>query len=133
MTEATVWVALATYGLMLTAFYFARFRRFHVAVMSAVMVFDLCMPFYLYMNRDWYHRLIEREEIFSFLIWMHLGLVITLYALYAIQIHAGRKILKGNNDARGEHRGQAKAILLVRGLVLATAALLVDPQAAAKP
>src|SRR3569623_1919127 len=128
MTAATIWVALATYGLMIAAFYLARYRRMHVAVMAAINVFDLCMPFYLYLIRDWFHRLIEREEIFSFLICMHLGLVISLYALYVMQILAGLKLLNGANEARPEHRGQAKAILLVRGLVLATAALLVDPQ-----
>src|SRR3569623_1372751 len=127
MTAATIWVALATYGLMIAAFYLARFRRMHVAVMAAIIVFDLCMPFYLYLNRDWYHRLIEREEIFSFLIWMHLGLVITLYALYVMQKLAGRKLLNGANAARPEHRGQAKAKLLVRGQELATAALQLDP------
>jgi len=128
MTAAAILVALATYGLMIVAFYLSRYRRMHVAVMAAVMVFDVLMPFYLYMNRDWYHRLIEREEIFSFLLWMHLGLVITLYTLYVLQVQAGRKILKGNDAVRLEHRGQAKAILFVRGLVLATAALLIDPQ-----
>lgn len=132
MTAATIWVALGTYGLMIVAFYLYRSRIFHITVMAGVMVFDALMPFYLYLNRDWYHRLIEREEIFSFLIWMHLGLVITLYALYVLQISAGRRLLKGQNEVRGEHRGQAKAILLVRALVLATAALLVDPQPAAE-
>lgn len=130
MAAATILVALATYVLMLLAYYLARYRRLHIATMVGVMIFDLLMPFYLYMNRDWYHRLIEREEIFSFLIWMHFGLVITLYVLYVLQIQAGRKLLKGKPGARAEHRGQAKAILFVRGLVLATAALLIDPQQA---
>lgn len=128
MIAATILVALATYVLMIAAFYFSRYRRMHIAVMVAVMIFDALMPFYLYMNRDWYHRLIEREEIFSFLLWMHLGLVITLYVLYVLQAQAGRKILKGDNAVRHEHRGQAKAILFVRGLVLATAALLINPE-----
>lgn len=132
MAAATILVALGTYGLMILAFYLARYRRLHIAIMAGIIIFDLLMPFYLYMNRDWYHRLIEREEIFSFLIWMHLGLVITLYGLYVMQIHAGRSIIRGKSGARTEHRGQAKAILLVRGLVLATAALLVDPQHAAE-
>lgn len=128
MTAATILVALATYVLMILAFYLAHYRRMHVTVMAAIMVFDVLMPFYLYLNRNWYHRLIEREEIFSFLLWMHLGLVITLYVLYVLQVQAGRKILNGNDATRPEHRGQAKAILFVRGLVLATAALLIDPQ-----
>src|SRR3569623_296587 len=78
MTAAAILVALATYGHMIVAYYLSRYRRMHVAVKAAEMVFDVLMPFYLYMNRDWYHRLIEREEIFSFQLWMLLVLVITL-------------------------------------------------------
>src|SRR3569623_537014 len=111
MTAAAILVALATYGLMIVAYYLSRYRRMHVAVMAAVIVFDVLMPFYLYMNRDWYHRLIEREEIFSFLLWMHRGLVITLYTLYVLQVQAGRKILKDKDAERLAHRGQAKAKL----------------------
>src|SRR3569832_2834853 len=80
MTAAAILVALATYGLKIVAFYLSRYRRMHVAVMDAVMVFDVLMPFYLFLYRDWFHRMIEREEIFSFLLWMLLGRVITLYS-----------------------------------------------------
>src|SRR3569832_2489134 len=65
MPAAAIMVALATYGLMIVAFYLSRYRRMHVDVMENMMVFDVLMPFYLYMNRNWYHRLIDREEIFS--------------------------------------------------------------------
>src|SRR3569832_2358150 len=73
MTAAAILEALATYGLMIVAFYLSHYQRKHVAVMAAVIVFDMLMPIYLYMNHDLYHRLIEREEIFSFLLWMLLG------------------------------------------------------------
>jgi hypothetical protein len=128
ITAGTVWFVLATYVLMLAAFFYSRYRWFHVPVMATIVVVDILFPFYLYLTHDWYRRLIVHEEIFSFLIWMHFGLVITLYALYYLQIQTARKIFAGNDESRGEHRSQANAILLVRGLVIATALLLVDPE-----
>jgi hypothetical protein len=128
ITVGTVWFVLATYVLMLTAYHYSRYRWFHVPVMVAIIVTDILFPFYLYLTHDWYKRLIVHEEIFSFLIWMHFGLILTLYALYYLQIQTARKIFAGDHDARGEHRSQAKAIVLVRGLVIATALLLVDPE-----
>ncbi len=128
MTAETVWVAAGTYLVMLAAFYLSRYRWLHIPLMVSVILFDLAMPFYLYLTGDWYRRLIEHEEIFSFLIWMHVGLVFTLYALYFLQIQSARKIFRGDVDGRADHYTQAKAILLVRGLVLLTAALLVEPE-----
>lgn len=128
ITAGTVWFVLATYVLMLAAFFYSRYRWFHVPVMATMVIVDILFPFYLYLTHDWYRRLIVHQEIFSFLIWMHFGLVITLYALYYLQIQTARKIFAGNYESRGEHRSQANAILLVRGLVIATALLLVDPE-----
>lgn len=128
ITVGTVWYVLATYVLMLAAYRYSRYRWFHVPVMVTMIVSDILFPFYLYLTHDWYKRLIVHEEIFSFLIWMHFGLILTLYALYYLQIQTARKIFAGNHEARGEHHSQAKAIVLVRGLVIATALLLVDPE-----
>lgn len=128
ITAGTVWFVLATYVLMLTAYFFSRHRWVHVPVMATIMIVDVLFPFYLYLTHDWYKRLIVHEEIYSFLIWMHFGLVVTLYALYFLQIQTVRKMFAGNDEIRVEHRSQANAILLVRGLVIATALLLVDPE-----
>ncbi|MFQ5470129.1 MAG: hypothetical protein ACE5EH_07445 [Gammaproteobacteria bacterium] len=130
MLAGTVVFASASYILMVIAFYMARFRKFHVSVMITIMLTDLFFPVYLFMTRDWYRRLIEDEEILSFLIWMHLIVIITLYMLYVVQIIAGRKILTGNAKARLDHRTQAKGILIARALVIITGALLVEPEAA---
>jgi len=68
------------------------------------------------------------RSIFSFLIWMHFGLVLTLYALYFLQIQTARKIFRVViRRPAVEHRSQAKAILLVRGLVVATATIIGRP------
>lgn len=130
LTAGTVWFVSATYALMLCAYFYARYRWFHVPVMAVMVIVDVLFPFYLYLTHDWYRRLIVHEEIFSFLIWMHFGLVLTLYALYFLQIQTARKIFAGDNEIRKEHRSQANAILLVRALVIATALLLVEPESA---
>ncbi len=123
-------VAVISYLIMVFAYFQSRHRWLHMPVMSSIILFDLAMPFYLYASRDWYKRLIEQEEIFSFLIWLHVGLVITLYGLYYLQIMSARKMINGEEEARSDHRSQGKAILLVRGLVVATAAILVKPETA---
>ena len=131
MINGFVIVAVVTYLLMLSAFYLRHIRRIHVPVMVAVMVFDCCVPFYLFLTRDWKARLIESGDILSFAVWMHFGLVITLYFIYALQIQTARMLLKGGDDeVRLEHRGQGKAILIVRALVILTGAMLIDPELA---
>lgn len=111
---------------MLAAYKLSHIRKFHITTMVTCVIFDLCMPFYLYLNRDWYERLIEGGEILNFLIWMHIGLVITLYVLYFIQVQEGRKILAGTAD-RSSHAAQAKGIILTRAFMIMTGALLYEP------
>ncbi len=125
---ATPFIAASlSYALMVAAYHVPHRRFFHVPVMASVILFDIGMPFYLYTHRDWWHRLIEQQELFSFLVWMHLGLLVTLYALYAVQIHTAVKMAKGMSDARGHHRTQGKALLLARGLAILTGAILAAP------
>ncbi len=121
-----VWVALASYPLMLVAYRWSKQRLLHVPVMVSLMLFDLGIPFYLYATRDWYKRLIEQGDIASFGVWMHLGLVLTLYALYVFQLLSVRGVLSGDAEARTNHHGQGKAILVVRGLVILTGAILAE-------
>ncbi len=122
--------AIATYALMVMAFFLAKWRSFHMPVMVATILFDLLMPIYLVLTHDWYKRLIEQEEIFSFMIWMHFMLVLTLYALYGLQIMTVKKMINGDVVARKEHRTQGVGILIARGLVILSAAMLIDPTGA---
>lgn len=131
MIAGTVAVAFASYLLMLAAFFLARQRSVHITVMTGVMLFDLAMPVYLYLNKHWYRRLIQEGELTSYLVWTHILLLITLYALYVLQIRAGRRLQQGDEAVRVEHRAQGKAILLVRAFVLATGALLVESKPSA--
>lgn len=126
MTAATVLAAFAVYLLMLAAFYWSRVRAFHIPVMVGAMLFDIGMPFYLYLNKDWYRRLIVEGELTSYLLWTHIVLLLTLYMLYGLQVLAGRRLLRGEPAARAEHRAQGRAILLVRAFVILTGALLVE-------
>lgn len=129
MLAGTVLFSATTYLVMWVGFLLAKNPRLHVPLMAGAMLCDLGMPFYLVATRDWYGRLIVHLEIFSFLVWMHLILLITLYVMYGMQIIAGRKLLKepGDAQARTEHRGQAWVILTVKALVIVTGALLVEP------
>ncbi|MEK6749374.1 MAG: hypothetical protein AABY83_09230 [Pseudomonadota bacterium] len=126
MINAPVIAGLLTYLLMLLAYSRPHRRYLHAPLMIGVMLFDLAMPFYLYTHRDWKTRLIDHEDILSFLVWMHIGLLVSLFFLYAMQIPAGRKLWRGDEQARPTHAAQAKGILIMRGLVLITGALLVE-------
>lgn len=127
MVAGTILFAVATYVVMVVSFFYARVRRFHMPVMASIMVIDLFFPVYLYMTRDWGRRLLEEGEIFSFLIWMHFILVITLYTLYVVQVQTARRILKSDPDSRRDHRSQGIGILITRALVILTGALLAEP------
>jgi len=119
--------ACLSYLVMLAAYFLPRRRFFHIPAMAAVIVFDVCMPFYLYTHRDWWTQLIEHQEILSFLVWMHFGLLAVMYALEAVQVVTARKILKGDASARRDHRAQGRALLAVRALVILTGGLLASP------
>ena len=128
------YAAALTFVLMLLAFRWYRARRFHITVMVGVMLFDLAMPFYLVSTRDWYTRLIVHEDILSFGMWTHFGLLVTLFVLYAIQIQVGIALYKqlrhGGEEiveTRKTHRAQALGILLVRALVIVSGAMLAEP------
>ena len=121
-----IWVAIITYLIMLLAFYLHRVRKVHVPLMASLVVFDLCVPFYLFFNRDWKKHLIDSGDILAFGVWMHFGLVITLYVLYVIQVQSAIKIFGGEADVKKDHRGQGLAILVVRALVIMTGAMMID-------
>lgn len=128
--------ASLTLLLMLAAMYWHRLRRFHVSVMVSVMLFDMAMPFYLVSTRDWKTRLLDDGDILSFGVWMHFGLIVTLYVLYVIQVQTALKILRSGRNAvdvdeletvHRDHRAQGIGILLARTLVIVTGAILADP------
>ena len=135
MLAGTVIAAIVTYGLMLIAIYGHRRRGFHAAVMGSVILFDLLMPVYLVLTRDWGRRLIEEGDILSFGVWTHFGLLVALYVLYGVQVQSALVLRRGGHagaeteeigEARKAHRAQAKGILLVRALVIFTGALLAE-------
>ncbi len=129
MLAGTVLYVVATYALMVAAFYFSRLRKFHVPVMVFIMTSDFLFPIYLVMTRDWYTRLFVDEDILTFGVWVHFMLLIALFVLYFVQIMAGHRLLKGEDDQRirQEHRAQGLGILLVRAFVIITGALLAQP------
>lgn len=126
MDYGIIYVAFATLFLMAIGYLLHRKRYIHIPVMVAVILFDLLMPFYLYMNRDWKARLIESGDILSFMVWMHFGLVITLYGLYIVQVRLGVKMYRGE-AVRDDHASLAKGILLVRLFVIMSGTMLFNP------
>jgi len=128
-------LVLISFVVLAAAWFWRKQRRFHISAMIAVMIFDLFFPVYLYLTHDWGKRLIDDGEIFSFLIWSHLMLVMVLYALYVLQVLAGRSMLKHRVGAkhhrhRDEHQKQFLGIVVVRLLVFASGWLLLVPDAA---
>lgn len=119
----TVIFAAATYLIMVAAFYLSKARRLHMIVMAVIIVIDAAFPIYLVLTHDWWKRLIIDGEILSFMLWMHLILVLTLYMFYGLQISAARRMLRGEGTGRDDHRRQAMGILIVRALVIITGAL----------
>lgn len=124
LIPGTFIVAGLTYILMLVAYFRPHRRYFHIPVMTSIFLFDLSLPFYLYSHRNWWHRLIDQQEIFSSLVWMHVGILLTMYALYAAQFATALKIFKGDQEARTSHRTQGKVLLIVRLFVILTGMLL---------
>ncbi len=126
----TIVISVMTLIVMWGAYFLYRLRVFHMSVMGLIIIYDLMMPVYLFLNRDWYTRLIEREDILTFGVWMHFFVVLVLYVLYVFQILAARKMLAGGDTAvaRKEHHAQAKGILITRGFVIFTGAILYDPE-----
>ena len=126
------YLATLTFLPMLLAVYWHRLRRFHVSVMLSIIAFDIGMPFYLMMTRNWNKRLLVDGDILSFGVWMHFGLIIALFVLYAIQVQAGLKLLKGtkndSEEVHREHRLLARGVLFVRALVIASGAMLSEPE-----
>lgn len=126
LTAGTVWAALVTYVLLLAAFRYAKQRIFHILIVTSVILFDLGMPIYLYLYKDWYRRLIVENELTSFLVWIHFMMLVMMYALYVMQVKTALYLLRNDNSVRIDHRAQGKALLLVRALVIVTGALLVE-------
>ncbi len=127
MSMIAIYAAGASYLVMLAAYFLHRHRWFHVPVMAGCLLFDVGMPVYLYTHRNWYHRLIEQEDLYSFLVWMHFGLLVGMYALYVVQVLTARRIFRGDASARADHHAQGKMMLLARGLVIVTGAILANP------
>ena len=113
---------------MAGAWRYSRMRALHASLMGLVMAFDVLFPLYLYLVNDWYRRLIVKEEIFSFSIWMHFMLIVVLYMLYVFQIQAGLGLWRGVGnpvDVRKTHHQQARGILVARLMVFITGVLLI--------
>ncbi len=123
----SVIIVLISFAVLAVAWLVKKKHTLHIVLMSCVMTFDVLFPIWLYATHDWVKRLIDDGEMLSFAIWMHVFLILTLYALYVLQIQAGRQLIAGQRDARPNHRVQSRGIIIVRLFVFISGALLIAP------
>jgi len=123
----SVVIVLISFAVLALAWLVQKNHVMHIALMSCVMVFDVLFPVWLYLTHDWVKRLIDDGEMLSFAIWAHVFLILTLYALYVLQIQAGRQLLAGQRGVRANHQVQSRGIVIVRLFVFLSGALLIAP------
>ncbi len=123
----SVMIVLISFVVLAAAWLVKKNHVLHIILMTCVMVFDVLFPVWLYSTHDWVKRLIDDGELLSFAIWAHVFLILTLYALYVLQIQAGRQMLAGQRDVRPNHRVQSRGIVIVRVFVFLSGALLIAP------
>ncbi len=123
----SVMIVLISFVVLAVAWLVKKNHILHITLMSCIMLFDVLFPVWLYMTHDWVKRLIDNGELLSFAIWAHIFLILTLYALYVLQVQAGRQLLSGQRDARPNHRVQSRGIVIVRLFVFLSGALLIAP------
>lgn len=124
----SVIASVLSYLIMLWGYSLRKRPALHVPIMVSVMIFDVLMPFYLYATRDWKVRLIDDGDILSFAVWTHLGLLVSLFTLYGLQVVAGRRLWSGDETLRKEHGNLAVGILIVRALVIISGMMLIQSQ-----
>jgi len=123
----SVMIVLISFVILAVAWLVKKNHILHITLMSCIMLFDVLFPVWLYMTHDWVKRLIDNGELLSFAIWAHIFLILTLYALYVLQVQAGRQLLSGQRDARPNHQVQSRGIVIVRLFVFLSGALLIAP------
>ncbi|MDQ6999623.1 MAG: hypothetical protein Q9M12_01895 [Mariprofundus sp.] len=123
----SVMIVLISFVVLAVAWLVKKNHILHITLMSCIMIFDVLFPVWLYMTHDWVKRLIDDGELLSFAIWAHIFLILTLYALYVLQVQAGRQLLNGQRDARPNHQVQSRGIVIVRLFVFLSGALLIAP------
>ena len=127
----SVALVLLSFAWLALAMMLRQHHRLHAAMMGLLCVFDVLFPLYLYLTHNWYERLIVHKELLSFAIWAHLIFIISLYALYVLQMLSGRNMLNNKEAEQQTHQMQARAFIVVRVFVFASGLLLLEPEATA--
>ncbi|OIO70222.1 MAG: hypothetical protein COW19_08115 [Zetaproteobacteria bacterium CG12_big_fil_rev_8_21_14_0_65_55_1124] len=125
--KLSVILVLISFLVLALAYYLRKRHNWHIALMSSVVLFDMLFPVWLYLTHDWKKRLIDDGDLFSFLVWTHFFLILTLYSLYVLQALAGRQLLARDETARESHRVQSRGIIIIRLFVFLSGALLIAP------
>jgi len=125
--KLSIVLVLISFLVMALAYYLRKRPNWHISLMGSVMLFDMLFPIWLYMTHDWKKRLIDDGDLFSFLVWTHFFLILTLYSLYVLQALAGRQLLARDEEGRESHRVQSRGIVIIRLFVFLSGALLIAP------
>jgi len=125
--KLSIVLVLISFLVMTLAYYLRKRPNWHISLMGSVMLFDMLFPIWLYMTHDWKKRLIDDGDLFSFLVWTHFFLILTLYSLYVLQALAGRQLLARDEEGRESHRVQSRGIVIIRLFVFLSGALLIAP------
>jgi hypothetical protein len=125
--KLSIVLVLISFFVMGLAYYLRKRPHWHISLMGSVMLFDMLFPIWLYLTHDWKKRLIDDGDLFSFLVWTHFFLILTLYSLYVLQVLAGRQLLAGDEKGRESHRVQSRGIIIIRLFVFLSGALLIAP------
>ncbi len=123
----SVMLVMISFVVLAVAWMARKNHLLHIILMGCVMVFDVLFPVWLYITHNWVKRLIDDGELLSFSIWTHVFLILTLYAMYVLQVQAGRQMLAGHHGARQNHQVQSRGIIIVRVFVFLSGALLIAP------
>lgn len=124
--QTSILLVSGSFAWLFLAIFLRKNHSIHAAMMMVLLIFDLCFPIYLYATHDWYLRLVTHKELLSFAIWAHLIFVISLYAVYVLQILSGQKMKRDAAPEREAHQMQARAFVILRLFVFASGALLME-------
>ncbi len=124
--QTSIVLVSASFVWLFVAILLRKQHSIHAAMMMVLLVFDLLFPVYLYATHDWYLRLVTHKELLSFAIWAHLLFVLSLYAVYVLQILSGKKMKREPAPEREAHQMQARVFVILRLFVFTSGALLME-------
>lgn len=88
-------------ALLFLGVYFAKNRKKHIRIMSAAVIWDICLILQIELSRDAIAKAAESmSEIGTkVMLNVHVSIAVTTVILYFVQIYLGRSSIKHNRDS----------------------------------